>query len=601
MRAPALPIAVLLLFSAPLAAQEPDPDAIAGMNAEVRGDWLRAIEAFTRSAERDGASGSEFARLREAKQRAEDWWAGELEALIKARRVEDLPVALALAAAVAPRHHMVVRARKLVERAGLAVPELPAESAGAVPEYPLRSPGGRLRTWIGPASPRAEAIVDRCLDWLVRGQAKDGNWDAKAFGASRKYDSGVTGLALLALLARGPAELKGRRGPAIERAARYLLSAQAEDGSFKDSADNRMYCTAFAAEALAEFAVVAGRRERVVPALAKARDYLVAAQTPKAGWRYDVKDKESDTSMTGRVVCAFDRMRRAGVEIPHRMLSGARRWVDSMTDEEFGQVGYNEKGGLPARPEGKQARFPPERSQSMTSAGCLVNLYAGRDAMRVGKGLALIRQTPPSTRSPDFYYWDLGARALQACYGTVPRDWYGALVESARACVSEDGGVGMLGPWSAGGRVYATAACVLALTAPYREPAPAPARTWSASGFLEKEKRTVYVYGSTATGIYLDAGFAVKVAAAGGVVAWEDGPPINPFGVRKPPKGLKPLTRKGEFACLLGRVGPGGRLFAIKNGAEVRSRTPGQLYLLVNDRHPEDNAEGWKVLLELVK
>ena len=74
---------------------------------------------------------------------------------------------------------------------------------------------------------------------------------------------------------------------------------------------------------------------------------------------------------------------------------------------------------------------------------------------------------------------------------------------------------------------------------------------------------------------------------------------LGPEGTKHPPKGLKPLIKKGNFGCLLARSGPEGKPFLIKDGV-LRTPAPGQLYLLVNDAHPQDNYEGWTVSLELI-
>ena len=69
-----------------------------------------------------------------------------------------------------------------------------------------------------------------------------------------------------------------------------------------------------------------------------------------------------------------------------------------MTDPNFGQVGYNYPGGAPARPEGKQDRFPPEKSHSMTAAGILSRIFLGEDpraSEMIKKGANLCVELPP--------------------------------------------------------------------------------------------------------------------------------------------------------------------------------------------------------------
>ena len=586
---------VLLLVAAPSQAQAtgPDPDALAGMQAEVREDWVRAVEAFRRSGN-EKPTARQRARLRYAKKRGAAHWSRLLAGLIKAKRYEELPGAVALARLISPRDTMVSRAARIARGKGLEIPIAPPEDQDRVKEFPYRSPGGRMRCWT-PEFRQAEAVIDKALDWLVRHQSPTGEWNARSLGAdSGNYDAGVTGLALLALVSRGPAGLAGARGKAAHSAAAYLVKAQTRSGSFNDISSHAIYITALATEALAEYAVIARKRKELAPTLERARDHLLDQQAPGLGWRYERAEVPNDTAVTGRVICALERLRRAGIPVPDEAFGGALAWTDSVTDPEFGQIGYNLKGGSPARPERLQDRFPPEHSQSMTAAGCLIKLYGGRNPRLLEKSLWLMWEVKPRADLPDMYYWGLGARAWQAARGYVPRKWYAALLQSVTSCVGADGGLRAKGPWSEGGRVYATSICVMALAAPYREPVAA-----RASGFLETGKQEVTVRSVAPAGIYLDAGVSLKVTARDGVVAWRGGPELGPEGTKTPPKGLKPLVRKGNFGCLLARIGPEGKPFRIKNEV-LRAPVPGQLYLLVNDLHPQDNDKGWTVSLELV-
>ena len=82
-------------------------------------------------------------------------------------------------------------------------------------------------------------------------------------------------------------------------------------------------------------------------------------------------------------------------------------------------------------------------------------------------------------------------------------------------------------------------------------------------------------------------------------VSWLAGPRLGPGGTAKSPRGLKPLVKKSGFGGLVARIGPDGKPFRIKDWT-VRPKTPGQLYLLVNDTYPKDNKGAWEVTLELV-
>jgi hypothetical protein len=108
----------------------------------------------------------------------------------------------------------------------------------------------------------------------------------------------------------------------------------------------------------------------------------------------------------------------AGLEVDPDAFEGARVWVDKMTDQ-FGQVGYNTMGGAPARPEGKQDKFPAEYSQAMTAAGVLSRIFLGEDPRTsefIKKGAKLccekLPEWKPDQGKIDMYYWYYATLAL---------------------------------------------------------------------------------------------------------------------------------------------------------------------------------------------
>jgi len=597
---------MLLALLVRVAAGGPHPLALEAMEAEVRGDLTRAVELFRRAAAEDAKDPWARPRLVKASARAMAFWAAELDALARAKRFAELAQAAALAAEVEPNHSAVLRARRAAAAAGFETPALPPAAEGAVAAFPRRSPGGRLRCLgtQGEAFARAEAVVDRGLAWLVTAQEGNGRWDAKRHGGKWWCDVGVTALALRALLARGPAGLEGDRGKAAEGGTAFLESAQASDGCFGTTESQHFhYNHMLALHALAEMAATTGSPARRA-ALEKGRDFLVGTQNQGAGWRYVIRGGENDTSLTARGLASLCAVLDAGVDVPGHATAGALAWVREMTDPESGRTGYVMAGGSSARPEGMHDRFPAEHTHAMTAAACLVRALLGQDPEEVLRQVGLIEQIPPSARYPDFYYWELGASASAAALGYVPRAWYAKLVEVAEKLVQQSGDIQPCDPWSPdGGRVYATAMVVLALTAPYREtpraaPGASPTARLLAGGAL-----TVLLSGAAgdvSTGLYVDPGMPVLVTATGVITPGRGGPAAGPEGVPQV-KGGAALVKGFPFACLLGRAGADGKPFRIKPGAVFRSAEPGPLVLFCNDRAPDDNEGVWQITLKLEK
>jgi hypothetical protein len=199
-------------------------------------------------------------------------------------------------------------------------------------------------------------------------------------------------------------------------------------------------------------------------------------------WRYEPRGGENDTSVTGWCVMALKSGKFAGLEVDPDAFEGARTWVDKMTDPNFGQVGYNYPGGVPARPPGKQDRFPAEKSQSMTAAGILTRIFLGEDprgSEMIRKGANLCVEQPPvwnpDDGSIDMYYWYYGTLALFQVGGKPWRTWNEsmkrAIVEHQhpKGSGTRTGSWDPIGAWGDdGGRVYSTACMVMCLEVYYR-------------------------------------------------------------------------------------------------------------------------------------
>ncbi|MCK6458405.1 MAG: terpene cyclase/mutase family protein [Planctomycetes bacterium] len=603
---PAPPLLLALLL-APLAAGEDlDKDTLDGMDAEVRGSWVEAVQAFGRSSDAAPGDTRRSLRLRLARQRGMAVWKPQIDLLLKEKRLDDAARAVAVASLVDPAHATVASASRVLEKAGVKAAN-PQDNEMISPLFPQRSAKGRLRCWssLGPAFGRATRLIDDGTKFLLASQEKEGHWDSKKHGGGALYTAGVTGLALLAILGDGPGGLAGDRGAAARRAADALVAAQGKDGNFGTYATHsHMYCTTIATEALAEYAAIAGEIERYRPTLERARDHILECQNPGSGWRYEPRGGENDTSMTGRAVAALRMLRLAGIEVRETPMQDAMAWIDRMVEPKLGQIGYNYPGGMPARPEGKQELFPPEHSHSMTAAGALATCYVGAKRPWLAKSIGLLSEVPPKSRYADAYYWELGARAHVAATGGIPVSWYAALVDAAVACMRPDGGMAPSSDvWSDdGGRIYSTACAVRALAAPYAEPGPGGTDTKPASAFLRDGSREAVVAAATAetaTGVYADPGMRLVLVARGTIQPWVGSPRVASDGIKDVPKSYKPLVKGVPFGCILGRIGPEGKPFRIQSEKPVTMSGHGQLFLLVNDERPEDGSGGWTVDIRL--
>jgi hypothetical protein len=352
---------------------------------------------------------------------------------------------------------------------------------------------------VGGGSGRTEQAVALGLKWLADHQDvnADGRWDAAGFmkhdprddrctgAGGRRYDVGVTGLALLAFLGAGYTDRgtlqKNAYAKNVRMGLRFLMTSQDKEGCFGPRASMFfIYSHAIATLAMCE-AYWMTRNPRYKAPAREGLKFLMRARNPYMAWRYGVRPGENDTSVTGWAVMALKSGQYAGLEVDPGAFQGARQWAEKMTDPKTGRVGYNFRGGAVARPEGMVDRFPAEKSEAMTASGLLTRLLCGEptDSKIAAKSVALCLNELPhwdaNTGTIDMYYWYWGTLAMFQMGG----DAWGKWNEALKAAVvqhqhlagsgSRTGSWDPSGPWGQdGGRVYSTALMTLCMEVYYR-------------------------------------------------------------------------------------------------------------------------------------
>jgi hypothetical protein len=352
------------------------------------------------------------------------------------------------------------------------------------------------------APSKADLAAAAGLEWLARHQSPDGHWSCAKYTdvckqkpacthtGESNYDVGVTGLALECFLSAGSTHVKGPHAARVEAGLRWLRGIQDAEGCFgKRMSQHFLYNHACAALALVEDYRRTGSRVLADPAT-RAVAFIQYARNPSAGWRYNCPpDGESDTSVTVWMAKVLDVAQGAGIDVDPAAMNGALAWVDSVTHEEAGRTGYQQKGGPPARTSEMLQKFPPTESESLTAAALVTRISVGRTRASdpyIALGEALLAQKPPVWSVPrgsiDLYYWMHGAEALHRLGGSAWDGWKKAIPEAlavgqrgpASGCAagSWDG----VDPWSPeAGRIWTTAASVLALLHAAEDPARRPA------------------------------------------------------------------------------------------------------------------------------
>jgi hypothetical protein len=351
------------------------------------------------------------------------------------------------------------------------------------------------------ATLEVRTAIDAALAWLVAHQEPDGRWCAVAStvcgahaGAPCElkgqlgHDVGLTGLALLALMADGHTPRTGAYAPQVAKAVRWLTRVQDASGFLQTVfIENELrlvrheamighaiatlaLCEVYALSGVAE---IAGSAERALAALA-------AARSPYSAWRYDRSPSgNNDTFVTAWAMLALVAADELELKFDRDGLAGGLAWIDEVTDPATGRVGYDSIGSPSTRYAKVNDHFPSGGIETNTAAAlCCRALLSGstlRGEPVAARGVNLLRQSLPRDEQQhrDFLYGFFGASAANEIGGDLQTVWSKSLRAMLLRAQRKDGAqTGSWDPndaWShAGGRVYATAINALALQAPYR-------------------------------------------------------------------------------------------------------------------------------------
>jgi len=188
-------------------------------------------------------------------------------------------------------------------------------------------------------------IYDRGLQYLATTQTETGAW-----AGTGENGPGVTGMALMVLLASGEDPNFGLYSNHVRRALRNIITQQhAATGIY---GQNSMYHHGFAMLALAEaygtvddrnlWAGTEANRRSIGVSLELGVRASITSQKKNSvgGWRYGPDSTDADTSVSGAVLVGLLAARNAGIEVPDEVIDKAIQYFTSMTSD-GGQVGYS--------------------------------------------------------------------------------------------------------------------------------------------------------------------------------------------------------------------------------------------------------------------
>jgi hypothetical protein len=302
-----------------------------------------------------------------------------------------------------------------------------------------------------------EAAVARGLRWIAAQQWADGSWPLQH---DDDHQAG-TSLALLPFLGAGQTHLSGLYTTQVAGGLRYLLNHQDADGDLRGDSSLQfgMYVHGQATIVLCE-ALAMTHDERLREPAQRAVDFIVAAQHPRGGWRYE-PGQEGDTSVLGWQLMALQSARAAGLKVPNDTLDLADQYLETVQSENGAFYAYQ-----PYR----------EPTHVMTAEALLCRMYLGwgLDHPGIRQGTrTLVDEFPPAADDPDYYYWYYATQAIHHVGGRLWQRWNHALREELVSLQRTQGR--HAGSWdpegphaSVGGRLYVTSMAVCTLEIYYR-------------------------------------------------------------------------------------------------------------------------------------
>ena len=239
-----------------------------------------------------------------------------------------------------------------------------------------RAADGPLVRYGDPVPRDVREMYDAGIRYLLKTQDASGSWKDGQAGP------GVTGMAVMVLLASGEDPNHGPYRVPIRKALRSMIQGQDAGTGFLGGGQGHdsMYQHGFAMLALAEaYGVVddrtlwteagaggqAGRSLGQALELAARCAVTSAKQNPFGAWRYSPDARDADTSVSGAVLMGLLAARNAGIEVPDETIDRAIKYFASMTGGN-GQLGYSGGAG--------------GGSDAVTSIGVLVFSIAGQKA-----------------------------------------------------------------------------------------------------------------------------------------------------------------------------------------------------------------------------
>ena len=353
--------------------------------------------------------------------------------------------------------------------------ENPTQAEEVVPDAPHQTlpTGGGLQGRDAEARSRlagsrggsreSEAAVENGLRWIIDHQHYDGSWHFKhqrgecncKNPGTKETTTAATGLSLMALLGAGYTHEVGPYQVQINAGLEYLKKRMRKTKYGGNLAEGTMYAQAIATIALSE-AYIMTRDEELKDFVEQAMTYIINAQGPRGGWRYN-PGQPGDMTVTGWQLMALKSCQLGGFDVPRETFQKAKKFLDSKGESGGSYYGY----------------LKPGMEKSPTAIGLLSQMYLGWDRERGALHTGADRLANWGPSKTDVYFNYYATQVLHHLNTPIWKEWNPPLRDYLVKTQETRGH--QAGSWyfrdqhgKVGGRLYTTAMCVMILEVYYR-------------------------------------------------------------------------------------------------------------------------------------
>ena len=307
--------------------------------------------------------------------------------------------------------------------------------------------------------PQVEASVERALKYLAASQQPDGT-----YRSSRGRSVGIVSLVGMAFLSAGHTPGYGEYSKNIDRCIDYVLRGQKVNGLIDrgDSGNGLMYAHNIATLFLSECSgmVAPEEQETLERVLGRATGLILRSQALRkdrkhqGGWRYKPESTDSDLSCSGWALMALRSGKLNGANIPDKAIESAVEYVLRNHDKKTGTFGYTNT-----------------YSHAETLTGCgllcleLCGLHGTESTFRSGDYILSLRSDNPK-RNHEFYANYYNAQAMFQLGGQYWEKYADWMYSEYLPRQTSYGGWGKNQNF---GDAYVTSMVILSFTVPYRQ------------------------------------------------------------------------------------------------------------------------------------